>query len=78
MKTLILAAATVLSFGVGFAHAADSGEDGGIIANTFFTTLPGVIAIAPGPQTDAVAANQHNAPAAAYRTVRAVSPPQLR
>jgi hypothetical protein len=36
-----------LSFGVGSAHA-DSGEDGGTIANTLFTTLPGIVAIAPG------------------------------
>jgi hypothetical protein len=47
MKTLMLAAAAVLSFGVGSAHA-HSGEDGGTIANTFFTTLPGIVAIAPG------------------------------
>lgn len=78
MLKTVLAAATVLGFGIGIAHAADSGEDGGTIANTFFTMLPGVIAIAPGPQTNGVAANQHKAPAAAYRTVRAVSPPQLR
>jgi hypothetical protein len=77
MKTLMLTAAAVLSFGVGSAHA-DSGDDGGTIANTFFTTLPGVIAIAPGQRPNGVAANQHNAPTTAYRTVRAVNPPQLR
>lgn len=78
MKTLMLAAAAVLSFGLGTAHA-DGGEDGGIIANTFFTTLPGVVAIASGQQPNGVAANQHNVPTTAYRTgSRAVNPPQLR
>ena len=76
MKTLMLAAAAVLSFGVGSAHA--DGEDGGTIANTFFTALPGVIAIAPGQQPDGVAAHPHDGPTTAYRTVRALNPPQLR
>jgi hypothetical protein len=76
----MLAAAAVLSFGVGAAHAdGDGGEDGGIIANTNFTTLPGVVAIASGQRPNGVAANQYNAPATAYRTgSRAVNPPQLR
>jgi hypothetical protein len=79
MKPLMLAAAAVPSFGVGSAHAdGDGGEDGGIIANTFFTTLPGVAAIASGQRPNGVAANQHDAPTTAYRTVRAVNPPQLR
>jgi hypothetical protein len=77
MKTLMLAAA--LSFGAGPAHAdGDGGEDGGIIANTFFTTLPGVVAIASGQRPNGVAANQNNAPTRAFRTVRSVNPPQLR
>jgi hypothetical protein len=77
MKTVMLAAVVVLSFGVGSAHAGD-GEDGGTIADTFFTTLPGVIATAPGQRTNGVAANPHNAPTTAYRTDRAVNLPQLR
>jgi hypothetical protein len=40
MKTLMLATAAMISFGVGSPHA-DNGDDGGTIANTFFTTLPG-------------------------------------
>ena len=68
MRTLMLAAAVGLSFGVGFAHAGDGGEDGGTIPNTFFTELPSVDAqLAEQPNN--VAANQHNAPATAYRTV---------
>ena len=77
MKTLMLAATAVLSFGIGSAHA-DNGEDGGTIANTFFTALPGVIAIAPGQEPNGVAAHPHDAPTTAYRTVRALNPPQLR
>lgn len=77
MKTLVLAAAAVLSFGVGSAYA-ENGEDGGTIANTLFTTLPGVIAVAPGERPNGVAANPHDAPTTAYRTVRALNPPQLR
>lgn len=81
MKTVMLAAAAVLSFGVSSAQAADS-EDGGTIANTFFPTLPDVIATAPGQRPNGVAANPRNAPITAYRTDpstdRAVNPPQLR
>jgi hypothetical protein len=43
MKTMFLAAATALSLGVGSAYA----NEGGPVANTFFTELPGVIAQAP-------------------------------
>jgi hypothetical protein len=68
MRTLMLAAAAVLSFGGGFAHAGDGGDDGGTIPITFFTELSGVDAQL-GEQHNNVAANQHNAPATAYRTV---------
>lgn len=45
MKTMLLAAAAVLSLGVGAAYAegdGGAGEDGGTVPNTFFTELPGV------------------------------------
>jgi hypothetical protein len=47
MKTAILATAAIFSLGVGSAYA-DNGEDAGNIANTLFSTLPGIITIAPG------------------------------
>jgi hypothetical protein len=42
MKTMLLAAAAVLTLGVGAAYADGGGEEGGTIPNTFFTELPGV------------------------------------
>jgi hypothetical protein len=39
MKTIILATVAVLGIGVGAAYAGD-GEDGGTIANTWFSELP--------------------------------------
>jgi hypothetical protein len=77
MKAVMLAAAAVFSFGIGSSHAGD-GEDGGNIANTFFTTLPGVIATASEQRPNELIAKPHNAPTTAYRTDRAVNPPQLR
>ena len=77
MKTLMLATAAIISFGVGSPHA-DNGDDGGTIANTFFTTLPGVIATAPGQRPNGVAANRRNAPTTAYTATTAVNPQQLR
>jgi hypothetical protein len=67
MKTMMLAAAAVLSFGVGSAFA---GEGDGTVANTFFTELPGVVAQAPSQQVpSAVARNQTGgAPTAAFIT----------
>lgn len=57
MKTMLLAAAAVLSLGVGAAYAeGDGGEDGGTIPNTFFTELPGV-QVQQGQQPNNVAAN---------------------
>ena len=77
VKTL-LAAAAVISFGASSAHAESGGEDGGTIANTFFTTLPGEISTAPGARPNGAAANPRSAPTTAYTTNRAVNPPQLR
>ena len=67
MKAMMLAAAAVLSLGVGSAFA---GEGGGTIGNTFFTQLPGVVAHAPSQQVpNAVARNQTGgAPTAAFIT----------
>ena len=44
MKTTILAAAAVLTLGLGSAFAEENGD---AIANTQFTSLPGVLAQAP-------------------------------
>lgn len=72
MRTMIWAVAAILSFG-GSAAYADSGDDGGIISNTYFNELPGVIATAPEQRSNWIApngvtANQRNAPSVAYRT----------
>ena len=59
MKTMFLVTAAVLGLGVGSAYA-DS--EGGQIANTRFTELPGVLAQAPVQQApSAVARNQTGA-----------------
>jgi hypothetical protein len=69
MKTMILATAAVLALGAGSAFA-DS--EGGTVANTWFTNLPGVVAQAPVqqvPAPSAVARNQAGgAPTAAFVT----------
>jgi hypothetical protein len=78
MKTANLAPAALLSLGVGSSYA-DNGEDAGNVANTLFTTLPGVITTAPGQRRNGVvAANPQtgsrgvaallNAPTTAVRT----------
>ncbi|HTI83612.1 MAG TPA: hypothetical protein VL614_24420 [Acetobacteraceae bacterium] len=78
MKTMLLAAAAVLSLGVGAAYAdseGGSGEDGGTIPNTYFTELPGVDA-QQGEQPNNVAVNAPTAPthsAAAVVAPRSVS-----
>jgi hypothetical protein len=54
MKTMLLAAAAVLSLGVGSAYA-DGGDTPA--ANTFFTELPGVVAQAQVPNAPAYAQN---------------------
>jgi hypothetical protein len=63
MKTMFLAAAAALSLGVGSAYA-DS--EGGQIANTQFTELPGVIAQAPVQNAPPVATAQNGQAVHAY------------
>ena len=61
MKIVSLAAAALLCLGAGTAYAdGDSGGGGaedGVLPNTFFTELPGVVATAPGAPPNNVAAN---------------------
>ena len=57
MKTMLLAAATVLSLGVGSAFAADS-EGASDQAITRFTEIPGVMAQAPAQNAPSVATAQ--------------------
>ena len=57
MKTMLLAAATVLSLGVGSAFAADS-EGASDQAITRFTEIPGVVAQAPVQNVPSVATAQ--------------------
>jgi hypothetical protein len=54
MKTMMLATAAVLGLGIASAFA-DGGE--GPVANTQFTSLPGVVAQAPSQSSSAVAQN---------------------
>ena len=56
MKTMIIAGAAALSLSTGVAYA-DS--EGGPVANTFFTELPGVVAHAPVQNAPAVATAQN-------------------
>ena len=56
MKTMLLAAVAVFTLGTGAAFAGDS--EGGPVANTAFTELPGVIAQAPGQSASAFAQGQ--------------------
>ena len=56
MKTMLLAAAAALSLGIGSAYA-DS--EGGQIANTQFTSIPGFLAQAPAQNASAVATAQN-------------------
>ena len=61
MKTMIIAGAAALSLSMGVAYA--DGE-GGQVANTFFTELPGVLAQAPVQNARPVAtAQSQNGPA---------------
>ena len=55
MKTMFLAAAAAVSLGVGSAYA----NEGGAVANTLFTELPGVIAQAPVQNAPSVATAQN-------------------
>jgi hypothetical protein len=60
---MFLAAAAVLSLGIGSAFAA---SEGGQIANTQFTELPGVIAQAPVQNAPPVATAQNGQAVHAY------------
>jgi len=73
MKTMFLAAAAVLCISAGAAYADGGDDEGGMIANTYFTELPGQIAIAPGQQPNDVAVNSNYEPAPANTAV--VMPP---
>jgi hypothetical protein len=65
MKTMFLAAAAALSLGIGSAYA--DGE-GGQVANTFFTSLPGVVAQLPVQNAPAVATAQNGQAVRTYVT----------
>ena len=64
MKTMFLAGAAALSLGIGSAYASEGGQ----LANTFFTSLPGVIAQAPAQNVPAAATAQNGQAARAYAT----------
>jgi hypothetical protein len=63
MKTMMIAAAAALSLGVGSAYA-DS--EGGQVANTQFTELPGVVSQAPVQNAPAIATAQNGQAVHAY------------
>ena len=55
MKTMIFAAAAALSLGIGTAYA-DQGDE--TVANTLFTSIPGVVAQVPAQNAPAAATAQ--------------------
>jgi hypothetical protein len=61
---MLLAATAALSLGIGSAYASEGGQ----VANTFFTSLPGVIAQAPVQNAPAVATAQNGQAVRAYVT----------
>ena len=61
MKMMLMAAAGVLCIGVGAAYADGGDDEGGAVANTYFSELPGVVATAPGTPANNVAANSYYA-----------------
>ena len=65
MKTMIFATAVVLGIGIGSAYA---GEGEGAIANSRFTSIPGVVAQAPAQSASAVATAQNGQVVQAYVT----------
>ena len=65
MKTMLLAAAAALSLGIGSAYA-DS--EGGQIANTQFTEIPGFLAQAPVQNAPAVATARNGQAVQTYVT----------
>lgn len=71
MKIMLLAAAGALCIGVGAAYADGGDDEGGAVANTYFSELPGVVATAPGSLPNDVAINSNAAPS----TAAVVAPP---
>jgi len=71
MKTMMLAAAAVLTLGLASAYAGD-GE--GPVANTQFTEIPNVIAQAPVQDNHAYAANQNGSAYASQQRPAVVFP----
>ena len=65
MKIMFLAGAAALSLGAGAAYA---GEGGGPVANTYFTSLPGVVAQAPVQNAPTVATAQNGQAVQTYAT----------
>ena len=65
MKTMMLAAAAVLSLGMGAAYAE---SEGGPVANTQFTEMPGFMAYAPAQDVPATATAQNAKPVYVYGT----------
>jgi hypothetical protein len=65
MRTMLLATAAALSLGIGSAYA-DS--EGGQIANTQFTEIPGFLAQAPAQNAPAVATAQNGQAVQTYVT----------
>jgi hypothetical protein len=65
MKTMLLAAAAALSFGVSAAYA-DGGQ--GTLPNTYFTELPGVIAQAPVQNAPSIATARNGQAIGTYVT----------
>ena len=65
MKTMIIAAAAALSLGIGSAYA---GEGEGVVANSQFTEIPGVVAQAPVQNAPAVMTAQNGQAVQVYVT----------
>lgn len=77
MKTMFLAAAAVLCLGTTAAYADGADTEGGAVANTWFSELPGVISTAPGAPANNVAANGYQA-SPQQATATPVTPPAAR
>jgi hypothetical protein len=75
MKMMLLAAAGVLCIGVGAAYADGGDDEGGAVANTYFSELPGVVATAPVGLPNDVAVNSTTVPNTAAAAVVAPSIP---
>jgi hypothetical protein len=75
MKTILLASAAVLCLSVGVAYADGGDNEGGTIANTLFTELPGVVSTAPGAIPNNVAVNGY--PTQQYTVTTSAAPPHI-